>query len=191
MACTSSAPNATSRAASTTSCVAAPAARATPARSRFFVSFEDDLMKRFSPEWVPNLLGRMGMDEDTPLESGMVSKAIEQAQTKVEGYNFDIRKHVVQYDDVMNQHRDVIYKQRRRILGEDNLRASILDMVHREIERAFDAFAYEDNPDQWDMDGLYAELKAMLPLPAAFSSDTSWASRSNRGLTAGSRRSKR
>jgi len=145
-----------------------------PGSSRFFVSFGDDLMKRFSPEWVPNLLARMGMDEDTPLESGMVSKSIEQAQSKVEGHNFDIRKHVVQYDDVMNRHRDVIYKQRRRILGDEDLRADIIGdddtkgMIVEQLESAFDTFAASNDPEDWDAEALHAEIKAVLPLPASF-----------------------
>ena len=138
-----------------------------PGSSRFFVSFGDDLMKRFAPEWVPNLLAKMGMEENTPLESGMVSRSIEQAQTKVEGHNFDIRKHVVQYDDVMNQHRDVIYKQRRKILDHADLKPNIVEMVEQEIARAFDAFA-EGHPDDWDVEALHAEIKAVLPLPASF-----------------------
>jgi len=137
-----------------------------PGSSRFFVSFGDDLMKRFSPEWVPNLLGKMGMEEDTPLESGMVSRAIEQAQTKVEGHNFDIRKHVVQYDDVFNLHRDWVYKERRRILKGVDLRSNIVAMIQDEIVRIFDAFAPGNDPDQWDVDSLLAELKAIMPLPA-------------------------
>jgi preprotein translocase subunit SecA len=149
-----------------------------PGSSRFFVSFDDDLMKRFSPEWVPNLLGKMGMDENTPLESGMVSRAIEQAQTKVEGHNFDIRKHVVQYDDVMNQHRDVIYKQRRRILemvsgarasDEDGgLKPQIVEMIEQEIGRVFEAFAPGDDPDAWEVSSLVAELKNIMPVPTAW-----------------------
>jgi preprotein translocase subunit SecA len=138
-----------------------------PGSSRFFVSFGDDLMKRFAPEWVPNLLAKMGMEENTPLESGMVSRSIEQAQTKVEGHNFDIRKHVVQYDDVMNQHRDVIYKQRRRILDHADLKPNIVEMVEQEIARSFDVFA-EGHPDDWDVEALHAEIKAVLPLPASF-----------------------
>ena len=145
-----------------------------PGSSRFFVAFDDDLMKRFSPEWVPNLLGKMGMDETTPLESGMVSKAIESAQTKVEGHNFDIRKHVVQYDDVMNQHRDVIYKQRRRILEmvqgsteeePEGLKTQIIEMIDQEIERVFDAFAPGDDAEEWQIDSLVAEMKNVMPTP--------------------------
>jgi preprotein translocase subunit SecA len=142
-----------------------------PGSSRFFVSFGDDVMKRFAPEWVPNLLGRMGMDEDTPLESGMVSKAIEQAQTKVEGHNFDIRKHVVQYDDVMNRHRDMVYTERRKILEGADLRSNIVEMIDQEIERAFDAFAPGVSPDEWDTDGLLADLNTVLPLPRSFDRD--------------------
>ena len=139
-----------------------------PGSSRFFVSFGDDLMKRFSPEWVPNLLGKMGMDEDTPLESNMVSKAIEQAQTKVEGHNFDIRKHVVQYDDVMNRHRDLIYTERRKILEGVDLSANIIEMVEQEIARVFDAFTADNDHDMWDVESLVGELKAIMPLPAKF-----------------------
>jgi preprotein translocase subunit SecA len=139
-----------------------------PGSSRFFVSFGDDVMRRFSPEWVPNLLGKMGLDENTPLESGMVSKAIEQAQTKVEGHNFDIRKHVVQYDDVMNRQRDLIYTERRKILEEADLRGNILEMIEQEIERAFEAFAPGDSPAAWDLQALLTELKTIVPLPANF-----------------------
>jgi preprotein translocase subunit SecA len=135
-----------------------------PGSSRFFVSFGDDVMRRFSPDWVPNLLQRMGMDDNMPLESGMVSKAIEQAQTKVEGHNFDIRKHVVQYDDVMNRHRDLIYTERRKILEGADLRSNMMEMIEVEIERVFDAFAPEDlNPEEWDVKSLVSELKAILP----------------------------
>jgi preprotein translocase subunit SecA len=140
-----------------------------PGSSRFFVSFGDDVMKRFSPEWVPNLLGKMGMDEDVALESGMVSKAIEQAQTKVEGHNFDIRKHVVQYDDVMNRHRDLIYTERRKILEGRDLKSNVLEMVEKEIETAFDAFAPEASPAEWDTKALITELKTIFPsLPTKF-----------------------
>jgi preprotein translocase subunit SecA len=139
-----------------------------PGSSRFFVSFEDDIMRRFSPEWVSNLLARMGMDEETPLESGMVSKAIEQAQTKVEGYNFDIRKHVVQYDDVMNRHREYIYRDRRKILEQADLKSNVIEMVDAEVERAFEAFAGAGDPDGWDTASLVAEIRAIFPLPSQF-----------------------
>jgi len=140
-----------------------------PGSSRFFVSFEDDMMRRFAPEWVPNLLSRMGMDDNTPLESNMVSKAIMQAQEKVEGHNFDIRKHVVQYDDVMNRHRDLIYTQRRKIMAGADLKDNILgQMIPEDIEQAFDAFAPDGDPETWDITNLIAELKTIFPLPASF-----------------------
>ncbi len=137
-----------------------------PGSSRFFVSFEDEIMRRFAPDWVSNLLGRMGMDDETPLESNMVSKSIEQAQTKVEGHNFDIRKHVVQYDDVMNQHRDYIYTDRRKILEGADVRSNVLEMIEQEIERAFDAFAPGDTAANWDISALLIEVKAMFSLPS-------------------------
>ena len=138
-----------------------------PGSSRFFVSFEDEIMRRFAPDWVSNLLGRMGMDEDMPLESGMVSKSIEQAQTKVEGHNFDIRKHVVQYDDVMNRHRDLVYTERRKILEGVDLRSNVIEMVDQQIEQAFDAFAPATSRDDWDLAALLAELRAIIAgLPA-------------------------
>src|SRR5207247_7893815 len=137
--------------------------------SRFFMSFGDEVMRRFAPDLIGGMLGRLGMDENTPLESSLVSKASEQAQTKVEGHNYDIRKHVVQYDDVMNQHRDKIYEQRRRILeGTVDLRKNVLEMVDQEIERAFDTFAPGERSDDWDMPSLIAELRTIVPLPAAF-----------------------
>ena len=140
-----------------------------PGSSRFFVSFGDDVMRRFSPEWVPNLLQKMGMDDDVALESNMVSRAIEQAQTKVEGHNFDIRKHVVQYDDVMNRHRDLVYTERRKILEGRDLRSNLIEMVEKEIENAFDAFAPEDRPGEWDTKALLTELKAIIAgFPARF-----------------------
>ena len=139
--------------------------------SRFFVSFDDDVMRRFSPDWVPGLLGRLGMDEEMPLESGMVSKAIEQAQTKVEGHNFDIRKHVVQYDDVMNAQRDLIYTQRRLALQGVSLKSTMIEMTEKEIAHAFDAFAADENPADWDYDGLLAELRTIFPLPARFTQE--------------------
>jgi preprotein translocase subunit SecA len=124
-------------------------------------------MRRFAPEWVPNLLGRMGMDEDTPLESGMVSKAIEQAQVKVEGYNFDIRKHVVEYDDVMNTHRDLIYTERRKILEGTDLKTNIQEMIEQELEGLFETFAPQGGQPP-DVPGLLNELKTFLPLPPQF-----------------------
>ncbi len=102
--------------------------------TRFYVSFEDDIMKRFAPEWLPGLMIRMGMDDETPLESKMVTKAIEQAQQRVESYNFDTRKHVVEYDDVMNTHRDVVYNERDKVLRGESMRDTVMDMLEQEVD---------------------------------------------------------
>ena len=142
-----------------------------PGSSRFFVSFGDDVMRRFTPQWVPDMLKRMGMEEDTPLESNRVSGAIEQAQTKVEGYNFDIRKHVVEYDDIMNRQRDLIYTERRKILEGSDFKTNIQDMVQEELDLVLDAFAPEGNRQEWDIAALLNELKLIMPLPPQFTEE--------------------
>ncbi|MGD0114498.1 MAG: preprotein translocase subunit SecA [Dehalococcoidia bacterium] len=136
-----------------------------PGSSRFYVSFEDDIMRRFAPEWLPKTMGRLGMDEDTPIESGMVSKAIETAQSKVEGYNFDIRKHVVEYDDVMNMHRDVIYSERRKILEGADLRSNVLDMVREEICELADTFLPSRREESWVVEDLLKEVATLFEVP--------------------------
>jgi len=118
-----------------------------PGSSRFFVSFGDDIMKRFSPEWVPGMMQKLGMTEDMPLESRMVTRAIEQAQQKVEGHNFDVRKRLVDFDDVINEHRKQIYEQRDMILRGVDTRRNVLDeMLLREIERVLENV----NPENFD-----------------------------------------
>ena len=139
-----------------------------PGSSRFFVSLEDDIMRRFAPDWLGGMLAKLGMEEDMPIESNMVSKAIESAQTKVEGHNFDIRKHLVDYDDVMNTHRDVIYKERRKILEGTDLKSNILEMVHEEITSLVELHAPERYPEQWDIDTLLADVNAIVKLPSTF-----------------------
>ena len=137
-----------------------------PGSSRFFVSLQDDIMRRFAPEWLDGMLGKLGMEEDMPIESNMVSKAIESSQTKVEGHNFDIRKHLVEYDDVMNTHRDVIYTERNKILSGADLKANILDMVREELNTLVDLHAPERYPDQWDLETLVAEVNSIVRLPS-------------------------
>jgi preprotein translocase subunit SecA len=148
-----------------------------PGTSRFYVSFEDDIMRRFAPDWLPGMMARLGMEEDVPIESGWVSKAIETAQTKVEGHNFDIRKHVVEYDDVMNTQRDVIYKERRKILEGADLKSNVVDMVHEEITDIVNANVPSKDADEWDLDALLAEVNAIVKLsdeftPAALAAKT-------------------
>jgi preprotein translocase subunit SecA len=136
-----------------------------PGSSRFYVSFEDELMRRFAPEWLPGMMQKLGMDDDTPLEHSWVTKAIQTAQVKVEGHNFDIRKNVVEYDDVMNKHREVIYAERRKILEGADLRSNILDMVDEEISSLVAAHAPERAGDAWDPQPLWADVNAIVPLP--------------------------
>ncbi len=137
-----------------------------PGSSRFYVSLDDDLMRRFGGERVAGLMQRLGVEEDMPLEAGMVSKSIESAQSRVEGYNFDIRKHVLEYDDVVNKQREVIYEQRRRILTEPTLRPTVLDMVSSQVRRLVESFAGDDDPDNRDLSGLFGALGAIMPFPA-------------------------
>ena len=139
-----------------------------PGSSRFFVSFEDDVMKRFAPDWMPGMMSKLGMSEGMPLESKMVTRAIESAQARVEAYHFDTRKHVVEYDDVMNQHRDVIYGERNKVLAGESMRESVLGMVHDEIE-ALAREHIENAPA--DPDAFHLALQAIVPLRSALPID--------------------
>jgi preprotein translocase subunit SecA len=139
-----------------------------PGSTRFYVSLEDDLMRRFGGERVKALMERLKMDEDVPLEYGILSKSIEQAQEKVEGYNFDIRRHLVQYDDVINRQREVIYRQRRAILEKDDLRESVMDLVAEEIESIVAEHTQGDLPENWDLRGLLVKIRPIVPLPKDF-----------------------
>ncbi|MDP9237502.1 MAG: preprotein translocase subunit SecA [Chloroflexota bacterium] len=148
-----------------------------PGSSRFYVSFEDDIMRRFAPDWLPGMMARLGMEEDMPIESSWVSKAIETAQTKVEGHNFDIRKHVVDYDDVMNTQRDVIYKERVKTLEGADLKSNILDMVREELTGIVDINTPGSHAEDWDLEALLAEANSVVKLsdeftPAALASMT-------------------
>jgi preprotein translocase subunit SecA len=126
-----------------------------PGSSQFFLSLQDELMRRFGAENIMNMMDRLGMEEDVPIESRLVTRAVEQAQKRVEGANFDARKVVLQYDDVMNQQREVIYKQRREILEKENLREIVLGMIYSLIERNVTAYCpKEEVPEEWDLQGL-------------------------------------
>jgi preprotein translocase subunit SecA len=130
-----------------------------PGSTRFFVSFEDDLMKRFAPDWLPGMMSRLGLDDDTPIESKMVTRSIEQAQQRVESHNFDIRKHVVEYDDVMNTHRDVIYTERNKVLAGESMRDTVLTMLEEEIE-SLGAVHLQSPPD---MEAFRAAIDTIVP----------------------------
>jgi preprotein translocase subunit SecA len=115
-----------------------------PGSSRFYVSFGDDIMRRFAPDFLPGMMQKFGMTEEMPLESRMVGRAIEQAQTKVEGHNFDIRKRLVEFDDVINEHRKQIYGEREKILRGIDTRDNVLNLLLTELESVIDGAAGRD-----------------------------------------------
>ena len=136
-----------------------------PGSSRFYVALDDDLMRRFGGDRVQGLMERAGMEEDQPIEMNLVSKAIGWAQTRVEGHNFEIRKHLVQYDDVNNKHREVIYSERRKVLQGADLQANIWSMVEKELENLLAGRLNGVDPEGWDLEELEKELSAIFPLP--------------------------
>ncbi len=126
-----------------------------PGSSRFYLSLEDDLMRLFGAENISSLMDKLGMEEDEPIEHSLITRSIEQAQKKVEAQHFNTRKHVLEYDDVMNQQREVIYGQRRQILHGENLRENIFFMIEKLIDHGMELFANEKtHPEEWDLDGL-------------------------------------
>ncbi|MHB8577028.1 MAG: preprotein translocase subunit SecA, partial [Dehalococcoidia bacterium] len=143
-----------------------------PGSTRFYVSFEDEIMRRFAPEWLPGMMQKLGMDDETPIEHSWVSKSIQTAQQKVEGYNFDIRKHVVDYDDVMNMHRDVIFKERRKILEGADMRSNVLTMLEEELAAIVEAHLVDQPPEEWDIDSLFAQIRAIVEPPSELTADT-------------------
>ncbi|MFD0696262.1 preprotein translocase subunit SecA [Paenibacillus sp. GCM10027628] len=123
-----------------------------PGSSQFYLSLEDELMKRFGAENIMAMMDRLGMEEDQPIESKLISRAVESAQKRVEGNNFDVRKVVLQYDDVMNQQREIIYKQRRELLESENIREVIEGMINSVIERIVKAHCSEEQiPEEWEL----------------------------------------
>ena len=133
-----------------------------PGSSQFYLSLEDELMRRFGAENIMSMMDRLGLDEDQPIESRMITRAVESAQKRVEGNNFDTRKIVLQYDDVMNQQREVIYKQRRDILESDNIRDEVMNMIKPVIERTVEAHCVGDIPEEWDLQAIIDYVHANL-----------------------------
>jgi preprotein translocase subunit SecA len=126
-----------------------------PGSSRFYLSLEDDLLRIFGSDRISSIMGRLGMEEDQPIEHNLVTKAIENAQRKVEAHNFEIRKHLLEYDNVMNQQREVIYSQRRDVLAGGDLKESVLEMMEEQAEGIVDLHADEkDHPEDWDLKGI-------------------------------------
>ena len=132
-----------------------------PGSSRFYLSLEDDLMKRFASERVAGLMERLGLEDDVAIESRIVSKTIESAQSRVEGFNFDIRKRVVEYDDVINKQRETIYAERDKVLRNEDLTETVQAFLDDEVEALVGQFVAGPAPDDWNLEGLAAALKAM------------------------------
>lgn len=133
-----------------------------PGSSRFYVSLEDDLMRLFGSDNIVGVMDKLGLEENQPIEHPLITKAIENAQKKVESHNFEIRKHVLEYDDVMNKQREIIYAQRRMVLEDTDLKESIKGMIVEIIRRLLDIYAGKDiHPEEWDLKGLseyYADI---------------------------------
>jgi preprotein translocase subunit SecA len=134
-----------------------------PGSSQFYSSLEDDLMRLFGSDNIAGIMERLGIEEDMPIEHAMISKSIETAQKRVENRNFDIRKHVLQYDDVMNQQRELIYRQRREVLTGENLKDNILEMIDATVERAVATYAPEGvHPEEWDLHSLLEQAEQLF-----------------------------
>lgn len=137
-----------------------------PGSSQFFLSLEDDLMRIFGADNISGMMDKLGMEEDEPIEHSLITKSIERAQKKVENHNFNIRKYILEYDDVMNQQREVLYDQRRKILGNDSLRDTIMEMVDSLVIKAMNQYADEKlYPEEWDYEGLLKHLELFFLEP--------------------------
>ena len=141
-----------------------------PGSSRFYLSLEDDLMRLFGGDRIKNMMDQLGLEEDEPIENKMVTSSIENAQKRVEERNFNIRKMVLEYDDVMNQQREVIYKERRKVLDQEDLRSTVMEFTHKIVDRAMAMYCPpEAYSEDWDLKNLvryceeffapYGELK--------------------------------
>lgn len=130
-----------------------------PGSSQFFLSLEDDLMRIFGADNISGIMDKLGMEEDEPIEHSLITKSIERAQKKVEDHNYNIRKYILEYDDVMNQQREVLYEQRRRILRNESLRDTINEIIDKLVTEAVDTYADEKlYPEEWDYEGLHKHL---------------------------------
>jgi len=134
-----------------------------PGESKFYLSLQDDIMRLFGSERVMGIMNALGMPEDEPIEHKMLSKTIENAQKRVEGINFDRRKHVLQYDDVMNKQREVIYSQRKKVLDGEDMKQSITKMLEEAIDRAVEmATAGREVPEEWDFNGILGKFRGVF-----------------------------
>jgi len=135
-----------------------------PGSTRFFVSLEDDIIRRFGGDRIKGIMDWAGMGEDTPIENTLINKSIADVQKRVEGYHFDIRKHLVEYDDVANKHRELIYGERNKILSGADLKGNILSMVREEMQDMVAAHTGDGRDYDWDPEGLITDASAVIPL---------------------------
>ena len=145
-----------------------------PGSSRFYLSLEDDLMKRFASDRVTGLMERLGLDEDTAIESRLVSRTIESAQSRVEGYNFDIRKRVVEFDDVINKQRETIYAERDKVLHNEDLSETVQSFLDGEVDALIADNLAGDDAHEWNLEGLSNALHAMGLDGEGTSADDLW-----------------
>ncbi|MDQ0159640.1 preprotein translocase subunit SecA [Alkalibacillus salilacus] len=142
-----------------------------PGVSQFYLSMEDELMRRFGSERMHAMMDRFGLNDDQPIESKMVSRAVESAQKRVEGNNFDARKQILSYDDVLREQRDIIYEQRNEVLESDNLRDIIIGMIESTVKRNVDVYTQEEDEENWDLESLVQFLEANVLEPEEISAD--------------------
>ncbi|MBC6937585.1 MAG: preprotein translocase subunit SecA [Chloroflexi bacterium] len=144
-----------------------------PGETRFYLSLEDDLMKRFGGDRVKGFMSWANIPEDEPIQHGMITRSIAQAQVRVEGYNFDIRKRVLEYDDVVNKQREVLYARRRDIVFKENLRDDYLKILEEAVLGVLDEYAPENtSPDEWDLEAMYRQLLTIFPVPEPITPET-------------------
>ena len=143
-----------------------------PGSSRFYVSLEDDVIRRFGGERIKGFMEWAGMGEDVPIENRLVNKSIEASQTKVESSHFEARKHLVEYDDVANAHRDVIYSERRKTLEGFDLKANIQEMIHKELSSLLSTHLSSQDSEEWDLNTFISELQTIFPMPPGLDRDS-------------------
>lgn len=139
-----------------------------PGASQFYVSLEDELMRRFGGDKLKNMMNSLGLPEDQPIQNGIISKTIENAQSKIEGFNFDIRKHILDYDDVMNKQREVIYKKRKELLEKDDLKNDMFEYIKEEIDSII-SFHTIGEENEWNVKNIYENFRNLINSPENFS----------------------
>ena len=142
-----------------------------PGSSRFYLSLQDDLLRIFGSERISGVMDTLGMEEDVPIEHKWITKAIENSQRKVEGHNFDVRKHLLEYDDVMNQQREVIYARRREVLSGENLKDDLLEMAQDVVGAMIPDYCEAKYPEEWDLSGFAEAVLTKFGATVAFEED--------------------